>query len=39
MLAPLGSNLPVLGAVTPLGGASLIAGWVALAYAPRAPES
>ena len=32
-------DLPVLGAVTPLGGASLIAGWVALAYAPRAPES
>ena len=26
-------DLPVLGAVTPLGGASLIAGWVALAWA------
>jgi uncharacterized membrane protein YgdD (TMEM256/DUF423 family) len=28
-------DLPVLGAVTPLGGASLIAGWAALAVAPK----
>jgi uncharacterized membrane protein YgdD (TMEM256/DUF423 family) len=28
-------DLPVLGAVTPIGGASLIAGWVALAFPPR----
>jgi uncharacterized membrane protein YgdD (TMEM256/DUF423 family) len=28
-------DLPVLGAITPIGGASLIAGWAALAFAPR----
>ena len=30
------TNIKILGAITPLGGACLLAGWVALAFCPRA---